>query len=348
MFAKTFEVSLYQLDLLSDEEISILYARMFPEEAAENYNTAEKSMFITNVVDNRYRGLIQLGDLLATLKGLESRPAATEVASETGYETFEGGPLTGRAGASGPEISIVRKDGDFEIHFCNTVTMSTSTGLGLPSTTYMHFNDNVVIVMKTMDGSEAVHVVLDYMKAYYTAKYSSDLLSFLSSTSSLESYVDFVTDHAQSFALGKLLEQGSSKAAKVAIPIIGDIICLGNDLVKEYNENTKALSDSQSIINSADQANYCSDLKMKVTLVIDGLASVEVRYTPTIDTYYVVSNINKVVQSYGIDLSVYELDYPITIDDVLYCPNNVNDLLNKGMDSSQRSYVIDQDNGRNE
>ncbi|MCL2137887.1 MAG: hypothetical protein FWH40_10305 [Coriobacteriia bacterium] len=344
MFAKTYEVSLYQLDLLSDEEISSLYFQLFPEGTESTVVNQRKALRIQ--LDVQHCDLIQLGDLLATLKGLESRPAATEVASEAGYNTFEGGSLTGRAGAPGPDIYVVRTNDDFEIHFSNTVTMSTSSGLGFPSTTYMHFNENVVIIKKTTGANEAVDIVLEYMKDYYTAEYSSDLLSFLSSTSSLESYGDFVTDQAMSWTLGKLLEQGSSKAAKVAIPIIGDVLCLGIDLVKEHSENVKALSDSQSLIDSAEKANYCDDLEMKVTLVVDGSASIEVRYTPTIETYYVINNINWVIEHYSIDLSKYELEYPVTIEDILYQPDNVIELLNQGMSSSQRTFATDPNNGR--
>jgi hypothetical protein len=284
---------------------------------------------IYDVYDNQTITIYQQAAFLEIAKGLTTRPAGTEAGSYTGLEGFlEGGYLTGKAGAKGPEIHLVydEENEKYTLTYLNTKVTSYGTPLAFGGVsdnwqqTFEHLNENTVVIDKTSSGIDASELVNANSQTYFMPKnpYSA-------------------TDIGQEVIWSLLMKSVSTSG----VPGLGTMTSFTFGRIKDAALEDQLQADYQAAFD-ADKQAYVADFFWLKTVVVsdDGTGRQSVMIYPGSSTDVVLINLNKYLAnpkkgfvqentdgSSSVSLPVSGLSYPITIDDVLFRPDSVNELL---------------------
>ncbi len=308
------------LDSLSDEELRQLLQSTYPEIDFSSVDMAAQRKDLIRSLEKDRFDLLQKQSLLTTVGTLGGNPDSD---SGFGYITCEMNGLNGDYDASGPALHIEKNDaGAYVLTYHNTsVTTYTMSESPFPSINNM--NANTITISGTVGGTDAVDLANDNVKNYFSAKYNYSFGQSLVSNGS-SAVVEFAT--------GELLDQiatsVSGKVAENAIPIIGDIIFLGVDLLNEKVQHDKDVEEAGGVISVLDDASYCNKFRFDANMVTTGDASQSsLLWYPSKDTYTVIDNLNRELAK---DLSKddgLQVDYPISLDEVMQYPDDINKLL---------------------
>jgi hypothetical protein len=215
-----------------------------------------------------------LNTMEAQQKNLEQRLSLLRV-----YSSLE--VLNGEMDASVPCINIVLasdNSGNYILEYCNTIYTFEIEGV----TRYNHLSPVSFTISKTNTGTQVIDEIAKANNTYYNNKYGYDIGTVFG-----EQTLKLLSEKA----VEKLLKSYEKKG----LPILGDIVFIGLDVLEEITENQGNLADTQASYNLNLEGSYCNKFLLNATLVQknDNIRDASVLIYPSRNTQFIIDKFNK-------------------------------------------------------
>lgn len=333
---------------LSSEKLKNEFERRYPKIDVDYLDFDLQKMKLVTDIDEQRLEILQKNSLLTVCSELSQSDSASESGIRLFSSWYEYGDLTGEAGAFGPKLKLINEKDGYSLTFCNSKitdyhTMDNqdlynyeNTDFNIRNTYINTLNENTISISEVYSGAKLTEAVNENAKIYYDMKYS-----YSSQDAVTGNVSDFVVDQVTD----KTIEYISAGASWV--PIVGDFVSLGMDIaidIEKGKAEAKAnQTDAKNTYNAIENTLFCDAFALNGVVVTSGKSSQQIISYPSAETANRVENLNLFIKSNQIDLSKYNLTYPITIEDLDNKLSEINNLIfdNEVINSSEFDYIFD-------
>lgn len=297
------------LDSLDNDALLTLLQEKYPERDFSQVDVGKYKEELMRELVNNAADLSQRSALLSVMANLDS---FADRESPFGTYTFEFPGLNGLPGADGPKISLVKdENSSYSLTFHNSVSLTTGEN------NFIHnMNVNVIEISRTVTGKGAVRLANQN-----TTQYFEGLFNYSIGNGIVEEGVSLVGDQISGKVLETLGESIFKQGSKLIglIPIVGDIASAGIDILNDYNENQKNITESTRILGVLGDAEICNWFNLHANFVYPGDPDKTLTIiSPGATTNSILERFNEAIANHNIDLSANSsFDYPITYQDIL-------------------------------